>query len=148
MTREVAIRNLEMIRIAFVNPVTKEQRKLIDDTVDMAISALSENKGDLISRQAVLDEMDKRHAEGDCITKGFIKALPSVENKGEWIPVSERLPRLPKDKQEVKVIVSYENEDGEFVEKGVFNKRYGFNFPSVKAWQPLPEPYKAEGVSE
>lgn len=41
MTREVAIRNLEMIRIAFVNPVTKEQRKLIDDTVDMAISALS-----------------------------------------------------------------------------------------------------------
>ena len=37
-------------------------------------------KGDLISRQAVLDEMEKRHAEGDCITKGFIKALPSAEN--------------------------------------------------------------------
>ena len=54
MTREVAIRNLEMIRIAFVDPVTKEQRKLINDTVDMAISALSENKGEWIY-------------DGDCI---------------------------------------------------------------------------------
>lgn len=44
MTREEAIRNLEMIRIAFVDPVTKEQRKLINDTVDMAISALSETR--------------------------------------------------------------------------------------------------------
>lgn len=52
MTREVAIRNLEMIRIAFVNPVTKEQRKLIDDTVDMAISALSENKAEWIKVQS------------------------------------------------------------------------------------------------
>ena len=41
MTREEAIKNLEMIRIAFVEPVTKEQGKLIDDTIDMAISALS-----------------------------------------------------------------------------------------------------------
>lgn len=34
---------------------------------------------DLISRQAVLDEMDKRHAEGDYINKGFIKGLPSAD---------------------------------------------------------------------
>ena len=48
MTREEAIKNLEMIRIAFVEPVTKEQGKLIDDTIDMAISALKENKGEWI----------------------------------------------------------------------------------------------------
>ena len=48
MTREEAIKNLEMIRIAFVEPVTKEQGKLIDVTIDMAISALSENKGEWI----------------------------------------------------------------------------------------------------
>lgn len=75
------------------------------------------------------------------------KGTPLDENKGEWIPVTKRLPE-PEDKQEVKVIVSYENEDGEFVEKGVFNKRYGFNFPSVKAWQPLPDPYKEESKGD
>lgn len=107
-------------------------------------------KGDLISRQAVLDivmdsclDLDKWD-DTDQFCKE-IEDLPSVENKGEWIPVTERLPK-PEDKQEVRVIVSYENEDGEFVEKGVFNKRYGFNFPSVKAWQPLPKPYKAESI--
>ena len=40
MTREEAIANLKMIRVAFVDPGTKEQRKLIDDTFEMAIQAL------------------------------------------------------------------------------------------------------------
>ena len=43
MTREEAITNLEMIRVAFVEPITKEQRKLIDDTFDMAIKALEQD---------------------------------------------------------------------------------------------------------
>ena len=42
MTREEAIANLNMISVAFVDPVTKEQRKLIDDTFDMAIKALEQ----------------------------------------------------------------------------------------------------------
>jgi len=42
MTREEAIVNLKMIGVAFVEPVTKEQRKLIDDTFEMAIQALSQ----------------------------------------------------------------------------------------------------------
>lgn len=41
--KQEAIRNLEMIRVAFVDPVTKEQRKLIDDTFDMAIKALEQD---------------------------------------------------------------------------------------------------------
>lgn len=41
MTRKEAIANLNMISVAFVEPVTKEQRTLINDTFDMAISALS-----------------------------------------------------------------------------------------------------------
>ena len=44
MTREEAINNLNMISVAFVEPVTKEQRKLIDDTFDMAIKALEQNE--------------------------------------------------------------------------------------------------------
>ena len=42
MTREETITNLNMISVAFVEPVTKEQRKLIDDTFEMAIQALSQ----------------------------------------------------------------------------------------------------------
>ena len=49
MTREEAINNLNMISAAFVEPVTKEQRKLIDDTFDMAIKALEQ--------EPVLDEI-------------------------------------------------------------------------------------------
>lgn len=42
MTREEAITNLEMISVAFVEPVTKKQRELIDDTFEMAIKALQD----------------------------------------------------------------------------------------------------------
>ncbi len=44
MTPEDAITNLNMISVAFVEPVTKEQRKLIDDTFDMAIQALEQEQ--------------------------------------------------------------------------------------------------------
>lgn len=55
MTRENAINNLEMIRVAFVDSVTKEQRKLIDDTFDMAIKALEQELcDDAISRKEAL----------------------------------------------------------------------------------------------
>lgn len=103
--------------------------KLIIEIPESDYNVICANKEDAI----IAHDTCRRIAHG----------IPLDENKGEWIPVTEKLPE-PEDKQEVKVIVSYENEDGEFVEKGVFNKRYGFNFPSVKAWQPLPEPYKAE----
>lgn len=42
MTRKEAITNLNMISVAFVEPVTKGQRELIDDTFNMAIKALEQ----------------------------------------------------------------------------------------------------------
>ena len=42
MTREDAITNLEMIRIAYIEPVTELQRKIIDDTFEIAIKALEQ----------------------------------------------------------------------------------------------------------
>lgn len=41
MTNQETIANLNMISVAFVEPLTKEQRKLIDDTFDNAKKALS-----------------------------------------------------------------------------------------------------------
>ena len=70
MTREEAITNLEMIRVAFVEPITEEQRKLIDDTFDMAIEALKqEPSGDLVNRQAVLDGIEELKRSPWCTDK-------------------------------------------------------------------------------
>jgi hypothetical protein len=54
ITREEAIANLNMISVAFIEPVTEEQRKLIDDTFDMAIKAL--DKCDKIEK--IIDSYD------------------------------------------------------------------------------------------
>ena len=60
--------------------------------------------------------------------------------KGEWIPVSERLPEDRGD-----YIIDYTNEFGEFVGISHYDK-YGFwSSSNVIAWQPLPEPYKEGG---
>ena len=62
------------------------------------------------------------------------------ENKGEWIPISERLPE-----DNTKVLVTI---DATYKEKVLItwyqDKEHGFLCGLVKAWQPLPEPYKAE----
>lgn len=105
----------------------------------------AENKGDLIRRQAVKDiilggvstdtDVDKEYV---C---GLIDNLPSVENKGEWTPVSERLPEMG-----VRVLCACQADlydvlkltpDGWF-----YDTRHTYMFGFVLAWQPLPEPYK------
>lgn len=43
---------------------------------------------DYISRKTVVEEMKKRHKNGDVITVGYIKSLPSIYPKqktGRWI---------------------------------------------------------------
>lgn len=62
MTREEAIANLNMISVAFVEPVTKEQRTLINDTFDMAISALSA-EGEYIKKEDVINYLDDMPSE-------------------------------------------------------------------------------------
>lgn len=60
MTNQEAIANLNMISVAFVEPVTKEQRKLIDDTFDNAIKALEQEPCEnAISKVAVKNAMYK-----------------------------------------------------------------------------------------
>ena len=63
MTREEAITNLEMIRVAFVEPVTKEQRELIDDTFDMAIKALEQEPILDKIRAEIIEEKDFAYAD-------------------------------------------------------------------------------------
>lgn len=56
MTREEAISNLNMIRVAFVEPDTEEQRKLIDNTFDMAIEALEPKTGRYVYKELRKEE--------------------------------------------------------------------------------------------
>lgn len=116
-------------------------------------------KGNLISRQAVKDiilggvstdtDADKEYV---C---GLIDNLPSVENKREWIPVSERLPVLRgtyKISDDVLITNGYEIDMGYLVERTgkIFWHYYGSDYEfGIKnedndaiAWMPLPEPYK------
>ena len=98
--------------------------------------------GDLISRTAVIDELEERlRANGytnvalvselnRCI--GYIMRLPSAQ---QWIPCSERLPE----------------KDGEYLtttEDGLCDvESYGdgeWFYDDVVAWAPLPKPWKGE----
>ena len=114
MTREEAIVILDGFKH---NPLFNEQHF---EALDMAISALS-------------------------------------ENKGEWIPVSERLPLLRglhKIFDDVLITNGFEIDMGYLVKRKekIFWHYYGSEYEvAIKdedndeiAWMPLPEPYKAE----
>lgn len=68
MTREEAVANLYMISVAFVEPVTKEQRKLIDDTFGMAINALEQ----LTSYEQTINKLTKAISEQEPKTGHWI----------------------------------------------------------------------------
>ena len=86
----------------------------------------------------------------------LIKEIPPVENKGEWIPVTEK---LPKDHEEVLIYLSSSR-----ITIGLYNSHvlplapykpigwgvnaqtavHNFCSDDVVAWMPLPSPWKGE----
>lgn len=81
MNREETVANLKMISVAFVEPVTKEQRKLIDDTFGMAINALEQ----LTSYEQTINKLTKAISEQEP-RKGHWKVIPCGNNHGEYRP--------------------------------------------------------------
>lgn len=117
---------------------------------DIAISALSEGKRDLISRQAVLDELEKWDWQELYLPihfKQILDDVPSVENKGEWIPIKEREPEVHKyvmfttktTRREIGYKAKEEPYYFLFGDSGAYVKS-----DYILAWMELPEPYKAE----
>ena len=135
MTKEEASNQLNDMKTELAEHLLKKDI----EALDMAISALSENKGDLISRQAVLELVANYDLSMGQVVKG-IHVLPAVENKGKWIPIEERKP-----KHRQKVFVTYETEDGLKVDKTEYHECHGFAIsPYVTAWREDIKPYKAE----
>lgn len=98
MTREEALKSFEEENKDFektferygyqMSPKEVSAVKEAMERNKVAISALSSNKGDLISRQAVLDELEKWDWQELYLPihfKQILDDVPSVENKGEWI---------------------------------------------------------------
>ena len=71
-----------------------------------------------------------------------VKALPNADRPQEWIPCSERLPKIGE-----KVLVSTKKTVFTQVYKGIYSdpKRWAWENNSIKrieAWKPLPKPWK------
>ena len=131
MTGETAINNLEMIRVAFVEPVTKEQRKLIDDTFDMAIKALEqEPKWIPIKKRPLTDEEKEYYSDLSYSSEeiSFIYDCP-LPDDGQSVLITNRYNSVEID--------TFYRDDGCYFEDNC-------DEDDVLAWMPLPKPYKAE----
>lgn len=102
MTKEEAVANLNMISVAFVEPVTKDQRKLIDDTFDMAIEALEqepyreiedyENEIEDLHNRLNIAEYDKERLREEVTRlEEKIKLSEQEPKTGHWIDTGREL---------------------------------------------------------
>ena len=87
------------------------------------------------------------------VTEQCIKAMKATNRIPRWIPVSERLPE-----HNMSVLITVRRYDGEIVVRSGYYYAHGDNSifhadngncwkideDGLLAWQPLPEPYKAE----
>lgn len=169
MTREEAIVHLEYRK----DFATSQQKEALDMAIS-ALSAQNEKMtdeelaefkkelstepcDDAVSRQAVEEIINDIR---DCISvEGYwailerLKKLPSVQkNKGEWIPIESE--EKPEDYD--RVLITVNSWHGLIVREARYHKAknefevlhnhecWEVGEEGLLAWQPLPEPYKAE----
>ena len=124
------------------------------EALDLAIQALESQPCDAISREdainTAIDAVDEW--DGGCNTNRAtmickaIKKIPSVQPQQGWIPCSERLPEVGDE-----VLVTCADEVGiAWLEpycirwlSNDFGDAWIDKYKPI-AWQPLPQPYKAE----
>lgn len=125
-----------------------EHRQLAEWLKDYKRLKERESCEDAISRQAAIDAIrrirmckcstNEVEAVAECLR--VVEALPSVQPKQNWTPVSKRLPNFndivlastDSDYPELEVILTVYN-----------GEEFWFN-GKIKAWMPIPEPYEAE----
>ncbi len=121
------------------------KQEIIDTAVD-CIMALSvepcrdaddyENEIADLHNRLDIAEYDKERYKEEITTL-------EAENKGEWIPVSERLPDIHNYTQLYLVTYKHGQICTAFFTEA--NGKCWWSIDDVEAWQPLPEPYKKGG---
>lgn len=142
MTRDEAIINLKLSQNR-IGGIKKEEWVALQ----MAIEALTyQNPSkpnntcdvDLISRadaiNAFWEDSDIRTAE----VRATLKALPSAD--AEWIPCSERLPS-----KDGCYLVSTTGTNNDIIDIAYYTEEIWHKASRIKAWMPLPEPYREDG---
>ena len=136
------------------------------EALNMAMDALKrEPCDDCISRQAVVEQLNVycknnckyTEAEQDVMCRAcdtgscieLIEDAPSVtpaRPKSEWIPVSERLPEVGIDvlicNMYGAIYLSHRLSTNSYFDE------LGNKIKKIRAWMPLPEPYKAESEEQ
>lgn len=88
MTRKEVIGNLNMIRVAFIDTVTVEQGKIIDDTFRAAIKALEQEPNDFakwVAREIFDDEWEyNKDAFAEIACRKLAKLGIVRANGDEW----------------------------------------------------------------
>ena len=161
---EMAIKALEQerSRSAEITQYRHDCEKLMEENERLKKALEQEPCEDAISRQAVIDIIKSLHnanpsywntcdvVDRECALDE-ITALPSVQPKSEWFPVSER---LPEDLQRVLVTIERYNGDkvvrvaeyyGRIFQIKENREQWEVGEKGLLAWMPIPQPYKAEG---
>ena len=159
--RQKVLNTLDFVDNALTDEdrTVEKYKELLTECIKVLPSA--ENDGDLISRQAVENITWEEPSYSDPLNvltevREKVRALPSVENKGEWIPVTERLPKIadvyrvtryyPNSVMHPRYLVDacfFDGSNTWYNDNRINHERpYAKN---VIAWQENPEPYKEGG---
>ena len=100
---------------------------------------------DLISRadaiHAIEDMPNAYNGWSDTYDKaciiGVLEEIPSADRPTEWIPVSERLPG-----KDGCYLVSTTGTNNDIIDIAYYTEEIWHKASRIKAWMPLPEPYK------
>lgn len=133
----------------------KEFEKDLNEVLNLAIKALEQQPcDDCVSRKKVIKAIDKHTFNTDdglCLDEDItiiLEEIPPATPTQRWIPVSERLP----EKMGTYLVTLEYKEHGKGITTLWYHgERFGWDLrvaDVVIAWQPLPEPYKAETESE
>lgn len=132
-------------------------KKLLEafEVVDKVLKA--EPCEDAVSRSAIMKLQQAYRDEcgyivDNVVSVNLVRNLPSVTSKQRWIPVSEKLPE-----ETGMYLVTYQREfipdhideinHVTDIDKKYYSEEFGWDAREVKAWMPLPTPYK-EGKKE
>ena len=99
---------------------------------------------DFIKREDAIKAMAKAVGrilyDAEEISRHVMNSIPSAENKGEWIPCSERLPNEFSDDK--RVLVTTDVDELGVILMPVYDVKSWYLKGYISAWMPAPKPWE------